>query len=703
MIGAAQTWEAIGLVSAIGCAAVCSVGAIWLAQRPLAWRRERITGLAALCLTALWAGVLAALGPQSLATAAAEAVRNLSWLALLHALFAGGVDRETAQRVGFVIASLIFVELLQGVVLAAVFMLDAPPAFSDSALHVSALLRMLVAIGALVLLHNLYTGASHQDRAGTRWVALSLSALWVFELNHYAVTWFSGEIPSQIAAIRGLVVGFAFVPLAMALGADVRRLQFRASRKVAFRSLSLLLIGAYLVAMAALARLLPLIEADGARLAQVGFLVALLTVMALWLPSNRFRAWAKVTAQKHLFSHRYDYRAEWLRLADTIARGVDEGDALQLRIPKAMADITESPSAALFLADSDGALVLAEAWRWPTLADETPVLPSQIAAFLASRDYVIDLEQWRKGKSAAGAAEPLPAWLDQSSTAWAIVPLRHFDRLQGAVLLARPLIDRQLDWEDFDLLTVVGRQLASYLAEQASQRALMEAARFDEFNRRMAFVLHDIKNLASQLSLLSHNAQRHGDNPAFHADMLKTLQTSSGKLNALIRRLGRYGSGRETQLESFDLARMVRDIPGRFGPLHRIDVACTGPCLVTGDSEGLEQALVHLVQNAVDASPLEAPVCVAVREGASEAILEIIDVGEGMDAAFVRDKLFAAFVSSKPDGFGIGAMEARDLVRAMGGRLEVQSRVGLGTRFTIRLPLAEPDRKSQNTLTHEAA
>ena len=271
------------------------------------------------------------------------------------------------------------------------------------------------------------------------------------------------------------------------------------------------------------------------------------------------------------------------------------------------------------------------------------------------------------------------------------------------MLLARPLIDRQLDWEDFDLLTVVGRQLASYLAEQASQRALMEAARFDEFNRRMAFVLHDIKNLASQLSLLSHNAQRHGDNPAFHADMLKTLQTSSGKLNALIRRLGRYGSGRETQLESFDLARMVRDIPGRFGPLHRIDVACAGPCVVMGDPEGLEQALVHLVQNAIDASPLEAPVCVAVRGGASEAILEIIDVGEGMDAAFVRDKLFAAFVSSKSDGFGIGAMEARDLVRAMGGRLEVQSRVGLGTRFTIRLPLAEPDRTSQNTLTHEAA
>ncbi len=688
MIGGEGAWQIVGLASTTGCAAACSLGAIWLAQRPLPWRRERIAGLLALCLTALWAGVLAALGPESLETAGAETIRNLSWLGLLHALFAGGVDRESAQRVRFVIASLVFVELLQGAVLAASAMLVAEPAFAQAALPVSALLRMLVAIGALVLLHNLYTGASHQDRAGTRWVALSLTALWVFELNHYAVTWFSGEFPSQIAAIRGLVVGLAFVPLAMALGSDVRRLRFRASRKVAFRSLSLLLIGGYLLAMAGLAQLLSALEADGARLAHIGFLVALLTVAALWLPSARFRAWAKVTAQKHLFSHRYDYRAEWLRLADTIGRGVEEGDALQLRIPKALADITESPSAALFLPDGDGALRLAEAWRWPTLGDEAEAMPSQIADFLASRDYVIDLEEWRTGRSAAGTVDPLPAWLDGNSAAWAIVPLRHFDRLQGAVLLARPLIDRQLDWEDFDLLTVVGRQLASYLSEQASQRALMEAARFDEFNRRMAFVLHDIKNLASQLSLLSHNAQRHADNPAFRDDMLKTLRTSTDKLNALTQRLGRYGAPRDPQLDSFDLDALVREVARRFDPLHRVEVASACSCEVTGDREGLEQALVHLIQNAVDASPPEAPVCLAMHCDELHAQVEIVDVGEGMDPTFLRDKLFAPFVSSKANGFGIGAMEARDLVRGMGGLLQVQSRVGLGTRFTIELPRA---------------
>src|SRR3546814_15128074 len=71
------------------------------------------------------------------------------------------------------------------------------------------------------------------------------------------------------------------------------------------------------------------------------------------------------------------------------------------------------------------------------------------------------------------------------------------------------------DLEDLDLLRVVGQQLASYLAEQAVQRALMEASRFDEFSRRIAFVIHDIKNLASQLSMLARNAEKHADKRSY--------------------------------------------------------------------------------------------------------------------------------------------------------------------------------------------
>src|SRR3546814_13854417 len=79
------------------------------------------------------------------------------------------------------------------------------------------------------------------------------------------------------------------------------------------------------------------------------------------------------------------------------------------------------------------------------------------------------------------------------------------------------------NWEDFDLLRTVGQQAASYIAEAQSQSALADAEKFEEFNRRFAFIMHDIKNLVSQLSPVARNAERHADKPEFRADMVATL------------------------------------------------------------------------------------------------------------------------------------------------------------------------------------
>ena len=98
--------------------------------------------------------------------------------------------------------------------------------------------------------------------------------------------------------------------------------------------------------------------------------------------------------------------------------------------------------------------------------------------------------------------------------------------------------------------------------------------------------------------------------------------------------------------------------------------------------------LTHLVQNAIDASPPDRPVLLRVAITGLHCAIEVTDSGTGMGADFVRNRLFKPFVSTKPGGFGIGAFEARELVRAMQGRLDVESREGLGSRFTVKLPIA---------------
>jgi putative PEP-CTERM system histidine kinase len=311
------------------------------------------------------------------------------------------------------------------------------------------------------------------------------------------------------------------------------------------------------------------------------------------------------------------------------------------------------------------------------------------SSLIEQHNLVLAFDEARAGVNHHGEQPQVPQWLIEAEDAWALVPLIHFDRLVGAIVLARPRTPRQLDWEDFDLLRVAGQQLASYLAEQAGQQALMDASRFDEFNRRMAFVMHDIKNLVSQLSLLAANAEKHADNPAFRADMLVTLRNSADKLSALLARLGRYGSGQVSELVPIDLAELAGSVAERLRTSHPVLLTRDAAVVVRGNREGLEQALIHLVQNAIDASEQGIPVMIDVASDGLNGSIEIVDTGRGMSPEFVRTGLFKPFVSSKQGGFGIGAFEARELVKAMGGRIAVESREGLGTRFSLTLPIAE--------------
>ena len=171
----------------------------------------------------------------------------------------------------------------------------------------------------------------------------------------------------------------------------------------------------------------------------------------------------------------------------------------------------------------------------------------QVPFIVERRDepLVIELDAVRQGLAdPQDCALPIPGWILADPSAWALVPLKHQQRMTGVVVLATPEYRRPLDWEDFDLLRTAGRQAASSLAEAQGQRALSDAQRFEEFNRRFAFILHDIKNLASQLSLLTRNAERHAENAEFRADMIATLQSSVGKMNDLLARLAPQAGAR---------------------------------------------------------------------------------------------------------------------------------------------------------------
>jgi signal transduction histidine kinase len=170
--------------------------------------------------------------------------------------------------------------------------------------------------------------------------------------------------------------------------------------------------------------------------------------------------------------------------------------------------------------------------------------------------------------------------------------------------------------------------------------------------------------------------------------MIATLQSSVRKMNDMLARLS-PGAAREAEPgRPVEMRPLIEAIAAAKSRLHPVLVTGEAGLVALADAAGLEQALLHLVQNAIEASPAGEPVEIRLYESGGDVAIDVADRGHGMSSAFVRDRLFQPFVSTKESGFGIGAFEARALVQSMGGRLDVESAEQHGTCFTLYLPAA---------------
>ncbi len=655
--------------------------AFWTWQRGAADDVLPATPLSmALALTALWALSVAGLGDGQAVTHLFAGLRTLGWLALLFAIQQrGGFDRARGIGRAMAFGAVAAVDVAQLLIDFAAATAGDPAAAALIG-DVAMVLGALAALGALLLLHGMFPFAAS---AGTRLVLVAAGAIWLIDVNTCIASYLLGEAPVELAAARGAAIAALALLIGLALSRPGEG-EVRLSRTATFHTLSVLGLIAYFAITIMATSLIEALGGRHARIAQTAFVFGSTVAVLTAASSGWLRAWVKVKLVKHLFRHRYDYRAEWTRFTETL--GEPKGGApLDERLVKAVADLTDSPAGLLLVAEGD-ALVAQASWRWD--GDAVPGAGGErLAEHLRATGRILELDPLRDGAGSGDDGAAVPAAMLAHPDAWVLVPLPHLGALTGAILLARPLLARSLDWEDFDLLRIAGRQVASYLAEERAQSALAEARRFEEFNRRFAFILHDVKNIVSQLSLVARNAARHADNPDFRADMVATLNESAMRMNDLLARLSEREAPRIEPLRAVALATVAAQAAARFRARGRVVTEGDVALHAAADPTRLQQVLDHLVHNALDAGGPD-PVRIVLGATDDEVWIDVIDTGIGMTQQFVREDLFRPFVSSKPAGFGIGAFEARQLAVAMGGHIDVDSHVGRGTRFRVTLPAA---------------
>lgn len=641
--------------------------------------------IVAALVTALWAVTMALFATGDVAPAApvflAETMRYAAWLFVLAGLVRSGGFPRLLARASYLTWAAV---LAAGIV--------ALVSGRSWTIHLGLLGGVLLPLMGLVLLEQIYRNANPNGRWSLRYFYLAVGGMFVYDIFLYSQAFLLQTMTAETWFARGYVVALAVPFIALAARRNPNwSLQVFVSRDVVFYSTSFMAVGAYLLLMAAGGYVVRLAGGSWGPVVQVVFFVAAGAMLAVLVGSSALRRRLKVFLVKHFYSHKYEYREEWLRFIATLSDDQQGADTMATGL-RAVAQIISSPGAAFLKFDQGNpAFVPSAAWPSETLLPdrgERLDATKELVDLLGDSQWVVDLDEYRRDRDAYEQVA-LPGWL-LARTDWRLlVPVLLRDRLLGVLLLKNPPAGFELTFEDRDLLKTVARHIAAHFSQYESEQRLSEARQFEAYSRLTAFLMHDLKNAVGQLNLVVSNAARHRANPAFVDDAIETVANTSERISRLIDQLQRSRTEESPErVPVADVARTAVERSAGRDPSATLSVEV--PDLVVAASrERLTSVVEHVIRNAQDATPAGGEVVVRVAGGPDRAVIEVTDSGQGMTPDFLRERLFRPFDSTKGSkGMGIGAYQAREYARSLGGDVEVESSPGRGTVFRIILPAA---------------
>ncbi|MBT8107820.1 MAG: PEP-CTERM system histidine kinase PrsK [Gammaproteobacteria bacterium] len=679
----------INELAALGYAIAAVLFALLAALMATVWKDRPKAGLVSLACgaTAIWAalhavGSLAYLDDPVIMLVI-EWVRNLSWLAALASIvkdLAPDSHRleEIALRFGtlFIVASLLLV---------AYYWLTTGQTFANVATVGGGI--ALSSLG-IILAEQVYRNAPFDARSSLKYFCLGIAGIFVYDFVVFSWTVISGEMAVNHWVARGFISAIFVAPLGLAAKRSIRlSLDARFPRQIIFYSVGAVAAGIFVVVLLLgdyYVRTYAGTWGDAVRI--ILFVLAMMAIGGL-LISATVRARFRVFLAKSFFQYKYDYRKEWLRFISTLT-GSDRENVADTAV-RAVAQIVSSPGGAVWVQEDKGKNYLpVGAWGVEDPSGKAVADNAKLVRFLRSTQWIVDLTEMRDDP-ARYEGLTLEPWISADGRWWLIVPLLLGQRLLGFMLLQQPRVAPSLNFEDHDLLRTVGRHAATHIEQAESDKRLAESSQFGAYNRLTAFLMHDLNNLIAQQSLVVKNAEKYRHNPEFVDDAIGTIANSVTRMRRLMEQLS--SSSEQPKTSTVDVAEVLDRAARRAElrlPKPRIQLE-GGDLRVLADAEKLITITEHLIRNAQDATDDEGRIEVLASAQENELVISITDTGCGMTPEFIRERLFRPFDSTKgSESMGIGAYQAREYVRQLGGLFEVTSTVGEGTRFDIRLPVA---------------
>lgn len=550
--------------------------------------------------------------------------------------------------------------------------------------------HVIFAVIGLMLIEQVYRNAPADLQWPIKFLCLGLGALFTVDFIVYSKSLLFVQLDTLLWNSRGFINALVAPLLAVSIHRlhNNKAIRITASRTIVFHTTVMLGAGLYLMVMSLAGFYIRDYGGSWGGIAQLFFIFLAVLLLSILFVSGKVRALIKVFINKHFFHYRYDYRDEWIKLSRTLAQlgSVNELSGFILRT---FLELADTAGAGLWLKNGQGDYYFAEE---SNLGFEPPPLiksDDSLIQFILKTRWVIDFVELSTTPEVYNDVDLSP-WRANQNNVSVIIPLFRQAELEAFVVLSKAKAPRKLIWEDHDLLKTVGMQLSNALALSHASDALSRSRQFEAYNRLSAFLVHDLKNLVAQVSLIVKNAEKHKRNPEFIDDSIETLENVAYKIEHLLSQL-KNGQVTNTNSTLIKLADVIKEValqqaankPGLQLPAN------FGEFEVLGEKSKLTAILGHLVQNAQEATADNGRVSLEIGKDDTWVVIKIVDNGCGMDKKFIAERLFKPFDTTKGNaGMGIGVYEARDYIVKHAGHIDVESAVGIGTTFTVKLPLA---------------
>ncbi len=541
------------------------------------------------------------------------------------------------------------------------------------------ILMLVYLVAALIQLELTLVHTTSTSLWKVKFELLGTGAFLAILIIYYSQGLLFRTINMQLVPMRAVVLTVA---IAMMFYSRLKRgsgvINVHISQQVACKSVVLLAVGMYVIFLG--------LVGEGMKYFGNGFQRAMILALVFFaglglfivLLSETVKRRIKVFIHKNFYQNKYDYRNQWLHFTDRLSASQTRENLLH-SIVSEFCDTFGMGTGALFIINQERDLYQQAAGIAMDCDDVTFGINDPTIKSLASSRWIVDLRD-----NVAVSESARSRTFFSGADACFIVPLFMNEAVDGFIMLGQPHSNEEIyTYEDFDLMRTLAKQASSALLNLRLSDQLACARELAAIGKVSTFVMHDLKNLVSAVSLLLENAQEHITVPAFQNDLLMSLGNTVIKMRTIISRLQHLPEKSSLQLAPIDLLQMAHDtaamITGRT-------LEVTGTSVVAeADREELQKVALNLMLNAVEATNGCKPVKVEVGENGSPFI-RIKDEGCGISASFIQHVLFKPFNSTKKLGMGIGLYQSRQIIEAHGGRIEVESSIGRGSQFTVWLP-----------------